>query len=409
MFNSDLVKEKLSEQRADFFNAMKGDDEKAQEQALDAFLAGIQSVVVSEAEKVFEEEGEKYTDESVLVSRGVMKPMTSVERKYFNAAVEKQSLDKLDEAFPETYVEDIFSRLTEEHPLISKVDAQSTGALFKYMYADPTKTTAFWGTIPDDIKQILIKSIKVINFETSKLSGFVPVVKGFFALGPAWLAKYVLTVMYEIMAASLEIAIVKGNGKNQPIGMNKKLSGAVDGVYPDKQKHSLTNLDPESLAGVRAAFARDKLDNGPIIALVHPVTYWTKLFPKLAQMTDDKKWVLTQLPTGEEIVQSYAEDENIITVGNPKNYLLAISSTTELKKYEETLAIEDLDLFIAKFTGTGLAKHQDAFYVYDLSGMTGAKMPDSDGEANIKRQQPTGLLNETSESIKPEVDGTERV
>lgn len=395
MFNSDLVKEKLSEQRANFFAAMKGNDTKAQEAALDEFLAGIQQTVVSEAEKVFEEEGEKYKDESVLVARGIMKPMTSKERKFFNAAVEKQSFDGLDEAFPETYVEDIFSRLTEEHPLISKVDAQSTGALFKYMYADPTTTLAFWGNIPDNIRQIIVESIKVISFETSKLSGFVPVVKGFFKLGPAWLAQYVMTVMYEIMATTLEIAIVKGNGKNQPIGMNKKLSGAVDGVYPDKTKLPLNDLEPNSLAGVRAAFARDKLDNGPMIAVVHPVTYWSKLFPKLAYKTEEGKWVLTQLPTGEEIVRSYAEDENAITVGNPKNYLMAISSATELKKYEETLAIEDMDLFIAKFTGTGLAKHQNAFYVYDVSGMSGATVPQGDGPADIKRPNPTGLLNET--------------
>lgn len=397
MFNADLMKDRLSEQRAKFFNAMKEGTESEQENALDDFLAGIQNVVVSEAEKVFQEEGEKYSDESVLVARGILKPMTSSERKFFNKAVEKQSFDNLDEAFPTTIVEDIFSRLQEDHPLISRVDAQSTGALFKYMYADPTKTTAFWGTIPDNIRQIIIESIKVISFETSKLSGFVPVVKGFFSLGPAWLAKYVNTVMLEIMAATLEIAIVKGTGKNQPIGMNKKLSGAVDGVYPDKTPLTLNDLKPESLAGVRAAFARDKLDNGPIVAVVNPVTYWTKLFSNLAHMTDEGKWVLTQLPTGEEIVKSYAQDEDTLTIGNPKNYLLAVSSKTELKKYEQTLAIEDLDLFIAKFTGTGLAKHQDAFYVYDVSGMDGATLPTSDGPAAIKRPNPTGLLNETAE------------
>lgn len=402
MFNTDLVKNQLSEQRAAFFAAMKSSDEKAQETALNDFLEGIQTVVVSEAEKAFEEEGERFKDENVLVARGIMKPQTSAERKYFNAAVAKQSFDNLDEAFPQTIVEDIFSRLTEEHPLISLVDAQTTGAIFKYMYADPTKQLAFWGTLPDNIKQLLVNSIKVISFETSKLSGFLPIVKGFFVLGPAWLAQYVTTVMYEIMAATLELALIQGTGKNQPIGMNKKLSGAVDGVYPNKDKIALTDLEPESLAGVRAAFARDKLDNGPMVAIVHPVTYWSKLFPKLAYKSEPEgKWVLTQLPTGETIVKSYAQEEAAITIGNPKNYLLAVSSQTELKKYEETLAIEDMDLFIAKFTGTGLAKHKDAFYVYDITTMTGATVPAASGDADIKRPTPTGLLNETDTTEEP--------
>lgn len=395
MINLDAINQTLAEQRADFFAAMKEGTPEEQEKAFDSFLGGIQDTFVTQAEQLMNEVGDKYKDEEALVARGLMKPLTAKERKYFNAAVEKQTLDNLDEAFPETSVEDIFSRLTTEHPLISLVDAKTTGALFKYMYTDPTTQTAFWGNVPDNIKQLLLKSIKVVNFEHSKLSGFVPVVKGFFKLGPAWLANYVFTVMYEIMAASIELAIVKGTGKQQPIGMTKKLSGAVDGVYPDKDRIPLADLEPLSLAGVRANLAEDKMDNGEVAALVHPVTYWTKLFPHLAFKTDEGKWVLTNLPTGERIVKTYACDEEELIVGVPKNYLLAISGQTELKKYEETLAIEDMDLFIAKFFGTGLAKHPNAYYVYDLSSMTGATVPTKDKEADVKRPDPTGLLTET--------------
>ena len=60
-----------------------------------------------------------------------------------------------------------------------------------------------------------------------------------------------------------------------------------------------------------------------------------------------------------------------------------------------------MDLFIAKFTGTGLAKHKDAFYVYDISTMTGATVPTASGDAGIKRPTPTGLLNETDTTEEP--------
>lgn len=407
MFNFDLIKDKLGDQRKEFFNAMKSGDEAAQESAFDSFLEGIQTAVVSEADKVFDKVGGKYQDENVLVSRGIMTPLTSTERKFFNQAVEKQSFDNLDQTFPETTVLEIFERLTETHELISRVDAQTTGALFKYIYADPTKQTAFWGTIPSNIRQILVDSLKVISFEHSKLSGFVPMTKGFFKLGPVWLANYVTTVMYEIMSTTLEIAIVKGTGKNQPIGITRKLSGSVDGVYPLKDKVALNDLKPTSLAGVRAAFAKEKLDNGEMSVVVHPVTYWSKLFPAMAYLTEEGKWVLTQLPTGETIVKSYAADEDEMAIGNLKNYLLAMADQVELNRYEETLAIEDMDLFVAKFYGTGLAKHPNAFFVYDVSGMTGATLPKLDDAAEIKRPDPTGLLNETAEEKAEEADGTE--
>ncbi|GGC84303.1 phage major capsid protein [Enterococcus wangshanyuanii] len=402
LLNLDVIKGELEKQRAAWYDAMKNGTEEEQKAAFNDFAEGMQNSFAEKAEALIEEINEAALDEKALVDRGLMKPMTAKERTFFNKAVEKQSFDGLDEVFPETIVEDIFSRLTEEHPIISLVDAHQTGALMKYVYIDPTKQTAFWGRVPDDIKQILLDSIKTINFETSKLSGYVVMVKGFFKLGPAWLAQYVTTVMYEIMAASLEIAIVRGNGKDQPIGLTMKLSGAVDGVYPKKDRLKLNDLKPLSLAGVRAKFAEEKTDIGEMSALVHPVTYWTKLFPNLAYQTDEGKWVLTNLPTGEKIIKSYAVEEDEMTVGVLKNYLLAVSGNTELKKYEETLAIEDLDLFVTKFYGTGLAKHQNAFFVYDLSDMQGATMATGDGPIDVKR--PGHLLEPTPEETNEEVE-----
>lgn len=384
MKNLDLMKQSLETQRAGLFAAMQGGTEEEREVAFNNFAEGIQSSVAQQARDMVAEIGVGYNDEQILVERGIVKPLTSKEMKYFNAAVEKNSFENIDEVFPTTIVEDIFNNLTEEHPLLSRIDAKTTNALMKYIYADPTVKLAYWGAIPADIKQILINGFKTIGLESYKLSGFLAVPKGFFKLGPLWMATYVITLLKEIMSATLEIAVISGTGKLEPIGMIKKLSGAVDSVYPNKDEIELKDLEPISLAGIRAALAKAKTDNGRVSVLVNPMTYWSKLFTALAQRDRDNNWHLISLPTGEEIVQSHAVPEDKLVFGVLKNYLLAVSGQMEMNKYEETLAIEDMDLFIAKFHGNGVAKNANAFFVADITEMPSAAIPKLEPTADVK-------------------------
>ncbi|OMK58976.1 hypothetical protein [Clostridioides difficile] len=54
-------------------------------------------------------------------------------------------------------------------------------------------------------------------------------------LGAEWLDRYVRVVLTESISLGLEMGIVAGTGKDQPIGMMKDLKGSVvEGVYPDK-------------------------------------------------------------------------------------------------------------------------------------------------------------------------------
>lgn len=398
MINPDLQPTML-ELRQNLFNALTDENatEEQTQQAFDAFFEGIQSEMTAEANQMMQQMGEAYNDEQILVNRGIRRSLTSEEKKYFENVMQHQSFEGLDEVFPETVIEDIFKNLQEEHPLLSRIDSRTTSALMKYIYADPTKQLAFWGTIPDNIRQLILQGFKTLSLESYKLSGFVPVTKGFFELGPSWLANYVITIITEIMTASLEIAIVKGTGKLEPIGMMKKLSGATDGVYPDKEKIPMTELTPFTLAGIRAALADAKTDNGRVAVLVNPMTYWAKLFPALCTRDANGNWHLISLPTGEEIILSHAVPIDTLIFGVPENYLLAVAGQVRIDKYMETLAIEDLDLFIAKFYGNGVAKNANAFFVVDITDMPGATIPELDPDADVQRANVTLSPSETEE------------
>ena len=90
--------------------------------------------------------------------------------------------------------------------------------------------------------------------------------------------------------------------------------------------------------------AEKKLDKGEVLFIVNPVTYFLKVFPKLAKQTDSGAWVVTNLPTGETVVQSHAVPVDKAIVGDAKNYFLGVSGALSLTEYKETLAIEDMNL-----------------------------------------------------------------
>lgn len=360
-------------------NALKEGTEEQQQEAFVGVMTAIADEVKAEAKASIGKVNEDYQDDQILMNRGTHKPLTSKERKYFAAVVEKGGFDKVDEAMPTTITEDVLTKISVEHPILSKVDRVSTKALNKFIYAKPGAQTAFWGDIAEDIRQLILDGFKVANMDSFKLSGFVVILKGMIELGPEWLATYVTRSLEEIMSHSLEIAIVAGEGpgSKQPIGMTKALSGVVDGVHPDKTPVALTDLSALAMAGLRAGLSKNKTDNGTVEVLVNPLTYWLKLFPALAEKVDGK-WVLGNLPTGETIIQSHAVPEDRLVYGVLKNYFLAVSGDVRINSYDQTLAIEDLDLYIAKFFGNGTPKDANAFYVADLSGITGAILPPSE-------------------------------
>lgn len=385
------------------YAALNGGTEEEQKEAIHNYMTSIRTSLESQAQDMMEEIGEKYQDERVLVERGVIQPMTSEERTYFNEAAEKESFDNLIATFPETKVEDVFSRLTEEHPIISRVDSVATKGLIKYIYTDPTKALAFWGSVPSDIREIILQGFKEISLETNKLSGYVAVTKGYFKLGPAWLSAFITTALTEIMSATLELAIVQGTGLKQPIGMIRKLSGISDAGYPEKDLIVIKDLEPETLGPIHGGLSEAKTDNGRVSCLVHPQTYWAKIFPKIAQKDKDNNWHLTNLVTGDEIIQSHAVPEDRLIFGVLENYFLAVGGQMEIVEYKETFAIEDMDVYIAKFYGNGTAKNPNAFFVGDISTMPGGTPVKLEGDPDIKNP---GTMTEPKKK-KGTTDGAE--
>ena len=369
--------------RQNLFDSMQSEDKDVQVKAFADFTDALQEDIMNRAKAEMENLTNSTSDNQILVNRGVRKAFTSEEMKYFNAVVAREGFAGVEEQFPVTIVQEIFNNLKTEHPLISRVDAKDVTGLVTFVLANPNAATAYWGPICADISQMILEGFKEISLKASRLSGFVAICKGMLDLGPNYLGQYIYETIYEIMSTALEVAIVTGNGQNKPVGMLKSLSnGTVQGdstvIYADKVPVALTDLTPATLSGPRALLAEKKLDKGEVLFIVNPVTYFLKVFPKLAKQTDSGAWVVTNLPTGETVVQSHAVPVDKAIVGDAKNYFLGVSGALSLTEYKETLAIEDMNLYIAKMYATGQPKDKDAFIVLGLTGISGGTKPAED-------------------------------
>ena len=369
--------------RQNLFDAMQSEDNDVQVKAFADFTDALQEDIMNRAKAEMENLTNSTSDNQILVNRGVRKAFTSEEMKYFNAVVAREGFAGVEEEFPVTIVQEIFNNLKTEHPLISRVDSKDVTGLVTFVLANPNAATAYWGPICADISQMILEGFKEISLKASRLSGFVAICKGMLDLGPNYLGQYIYETIYEIMSTALEVAIVTGNGQNKPVGMLKSLSnGTVQGdstvIYADKVPVALTDLTPATLSGPRALLAEKKLDKGEVLFIVNPVTYFLKVFPKLAKQTDSGAWVVTNLPTGETVVQSHAVPVDKAIVGDAKNYFLGVSGALSLTEYKETLAIEDMNLYIAKMYATGQPKDKDAFIVLGLTGISGGTKPAED-------------------------------
>jgi hypothetical protein len=328
----------------------------------------IMNDTVKEARRAQEENW----DAQVLASRGV-RILTSDEKKFYNAAIEAQSFDEVHKLMPPTVFERVFEDLEKEHPLLSLVNFQKTGATTAWVLRVPGNPAAFWGDVTASIQEILDEGFRTVEQGMFKLSGFLVVSKAMFELGPEWLDRYVRTFMKEIVAEELENAIVSGDGNKKPIGMLKDLDGAVvAGAYPNKAKVVLSDLTPATI-GTKILAPTTKGGTRRytgVTLIVNPLDYATKFFPVGAKQRDDGTWSYDNFAVpGLTIVQTPAMPLNTAVAGLPKDYFMGVAAEQKLETTDVLRMVEDQRLYLIRQLANGRPLDADSFTVFDITGL----------------------------------------
>ncbi|MGS5011842.1 phage major capsid protein [Bacillus cereus] len=349
----------------------------AEEQSV-ALNSMIEALATDVRTDILNQVNESMVDRSIMQSRGA-NVLTSEEMKFFNAVVEEGGF-KSTETLPKTTQERIFDDLVEDHPFLKHIGLENLGAVTEFIYGDP-EGAAVWGPLFDGIKGQLNATFRKDSISQLKLTAFIPLANDMLKLGPVWVERYVRIMITEAMKVGLERGFVAGTGKNEPIGLLKDPSGSVvNGVYPDKKPVGTLTFEPgrktiNELKGVVKLLAKklnadgsdaDRPKNiaGKVVMVTNP--FDTFDIQANATIQNAAGVYVTSLPFNPILTESVFVPQGKVLFFVKGQYVAAMGGTEPIKKYEETLALEDATVYIAKQYATGKPKDKYTSQVYTL-------------------------------------------
>ena len=395
MQNIDVVSKEKAEITAKIAEAVKSGDEEAFAEAFGAYTHMLQDAVMAEAKGLVEA-----SDNRVLVGRGV-RTLTSEETKYYQKLIgimqgedPKSGLAGYDAVLPETVIDAIFEDITEEHPLLSVIDFQNTAALTKYLYSTmDARHLASWGPLCGPINNPLAAEFKMLSLEQTKLSAYIPICKAMLDLGPAWLDRYVRTILAEAISNGLEDGIINGVGPapdaatpiEEPIGMVSNLTSYATATgYAPKSAEAVNDFMPETYLPLVADLLTVPLPKGDpndgeiyrrvseVLLIVNPVDYLTKVIPATIYARQaDGSYVSEIFPFPTKVVQSAYVASGQAILGIAKRYLMAMGTGKggKIEYSDEFRFLDDERVYLTKLYGNGRPLDNNSFKVLNISGL----------------------------------------
>lgn len=357
--------------------AMNSDNEEEIKQAWEGFHQSIADTIRQDFE-------EANGNQVILAQRGY-RQLTADEKKYYEKLIEagksttpKQAFAGMMEIMPETIIEDVFKDLTEEHPLLNKINFTSVKYLTKWILNDHTVQTAVWGEINSTITEEVTSAFRTVDITHCKLSAFAVIEKDMLDLGPTFLDNYIRTFLKESLLCALEKAIVDGTGKNQPIGLTRDVSEDVNvsgGIYPKKEKIAVTDFSPKTYGSLLAKLCvtekgRNRKFN-KVLMICNQQDYLTKIMPASTVLNSAGAYVnnLFPFPTDVEISNELATGEAVICL--PEEYFMGIGGAKEgvIEYSDEFKFLEDKRVYKIKMYGMGKAYDDTVAILIDISNL----------------------------------------
>lgn len=366
--------EAFTKAKAKLTDALTNAESTEQEQtsAFENFFDAMQTDVIN---TVRNQVNDEMLDRSILQQRG-QNVLTAAETKFFNAVVQDGGF-KDGSILPVTTQERVFEDLVKEHPLLDALGLQDLGAVTKFIYSDPTKAYA-WGELFGEIKGQVNAAFRQEQIGQLKLTAFAAIPNDMLELGPEWVERYVRTLLVESYSVGLEFGFVNGGGAvaHQPVGLMKNVNASTGAVTNKPSSGTLTFAPSEfgevvagELYEVVKALSVDEKGKSrkvlnKIVMVVNPVDSIGVQARNTIQ-TSTGQWVMA-LPYNIQTVESEEVPVGKALFFVKGQYLAAIAGGYKLKKFDQTLAIEDATLYTIKQFANGKPKDNKAALVYDL-------------------------------------------
>jgi HK97 family phage major capsid protein len=376
--------DKTMEQKAEITNklhqAMQEGDSETFAQAFNEYTEILQEAVMAEAKGLVEA-----ADNKVLAGRGE-RALTSKERKFYQAFGEamgssnpKQAIaeSEYDLVLPETVLEKVFEDLTEEHPLLDAINFMPTSVLVEMIVNEQGRQLGQWGKLTSEIVKELTGGFKKMNLNQKKLSAFFPVAKAMVDLGPAWLDRYVRTILQEAIANGLEDGIINGKGLEEPTGMRRDPNSALDPAdgYELLGINALNKIDTVNYGNIAADLSKSDNDLNrkinELLMVVNPLDYFRKVMPATTTQDERGNYYKNLFPVSTRVVQSVHVPENEMVIGIGNRYFMALGTSKggKIEYSDEYRFLEDERVFLTKLYGNGRPLDSGSFKRFDITAL----------------------------------------
>lgn len=349
-----------------------------------AYTEDLSASILAEARQ---EVANAKLDGEIALNRG-LNVLTAKERQFFTNLVEDDAnydSFKEEKLLPETTVLRIFEDIKALRPLLSKINFQVAGLRTRIIVGKP-EGAAVWGEIFGKIQGQILANFTEYSFSQNKLTAFAIVPKDLLQFGPEWVERYVREQLAEAVAVKIEEGVVlgKGSAANEPYGLTKDLTrdpdtNQITGVTDKVSAGTLTFADARTTA-LELAGALTKLQVteqgksisalGEVTLAVNPKDQYLVAASNTVQNVNGQ-WV-TSLPYNVSVVPSEFVPAGKTVIFAGKRYYAVQTGAVEIKSYDQTLALEDCDVFIAKQFAHGLPEDNTVAFVYDLNVSTSA-------------------------------------
>ncbi|MGY3766940.1 phage major capsid protein [Vagococcus vulneris] len=312
---------------------------------------------------------------NAALTQEMAKGMNREEYAFFND-IKKDVGYKEEKLLPQTTVDEIFEDLTTEHPILSYIGLKNNGLRLKFLKSETTGV-AVWGKIFGEIKGQLDAAFSEEEDISDKLTAFVVLPKDLDQFGPEWIKRFVKEQIVEANAVALEEGFIIGDGNEKPVGLNRQVQKGVSitgGVYPEKASSGkLTFKDSRStVKELTEVFKYHSIKEngkpvnvaGKVVMIVNPVDAWD-VRTQYTFLNANGTYV-TALPFNLTLIESLAVPVKKAITFVSGRYHAYIAGGLAIRMYDQTFAMEDLDLYVAKNFVYGKAKDDKTAAVWDL-------------------------------------------
>lgn len=358
--------------------ALQSNNEAEIQQAWNAFSDSI-------VEEIRNDYMESVQDKNILAQRGY-RQLTTAEQKYYDALITASKCRNAQQAvttladltandmMPESIIDQVMKDLVEEHPILTKVNFQNAKYATKIIMNNHAKQNAVWGEVDAEIEKEITSQFKVLNLAQNKLSAFAVVPMGLIDMGATFLDGYIRTILKDAIACGLEDAIVNGDGDGKPVGLMKKLTGAVDGVHQDKTAQAVESFDVASMGALIAQMAKtEKGQNRPVgkLSLIcNANDYYTLVAPAVRVQNFAGAYVDNfAFPMDVVISESVPAGKAILADLN--NYYIGVGFAKDgvIEFSDEYKFLEDQRTYKIKTYANGRALDENSAIVLNISGL----------------------------------------